>query len=68
MAVYMADSNVVVVISSDSDSDLESISGLSAAHVVFTPTKRPASPASDEEDHGRYLYANLTCSFYAYYY
>lgn len=49
----------VVVISSgsDSDSDLESIAGLSAPHVVFTPTKRPASPgSSDEEDRGRYLF------------
>ena len=53
----MTDSDVVVISSeSDSDSDLESIAGLGAAHVVFTPTKRPASPGtSDEEDHSRYL-------------
>ena len=48
----MTDSDVVVI-SSDSDFDLESFAGLSAAHVVFTPTKRPASPGTDEEDHGR---------------
>ena len=41
--------------SSDSDSDLESIASLGAAHeVVFTPTKRPPSPGtSDEEDPDR---------------
>jgi hypothetical protein len=55
MAVDMADSSIVVIISSDSDSDMECTAGLSAARVVFTPTKRPASPASDEEDHGRYV-------------
>ena len=52
-----ADMSEVVVISSDgdSDSDLESIASLSAAHeVVFTPTKRPPSPGtSDEEDPDR---------------
>ena len=38
-----------MIISSDSDSDVEG--GESMPHVVFTPTKRPPSPGtSDEED------------------
>ena len=42
----------VVVISSDSESDPESTasSSLNPSNVVFTPTKRPPSPDSAEED------------------
>lgn len=40
----------VVVISSDSEAESE-------LKIVFTPTKRPLSPSSsDEEDHGRYVH------------
>ena len=38
----------VVMISSDSDSDLEG--GESVARVVFTPTKRPPSPGTSDEE------------------
>ena len=40
----------------DSDSDVESVStGLSVAHVVFTPTKRPPSPGTSDEDEDFYV-------------
>ena len=53
----------------DSDSDVESVStGLSVAHVVFTPTKRPPSPGTSDEDEDfehpdRYLYDAFSIAF-----
>ena len=40
----------VVTISNDQESDLQSIASLSAAHVVFTPTKRPPLPGTIDKE------------------